>query len=318
MAVRKFWRLLVEAGSEFVDDSAVKFSASLSYYTVFSLGPMLLVVISLVGIFFGRDAIEGRVHEQIAGFVGESAALQIQDIIVNLERSQFSRSGAVIGFVMLFMGATGVFTEMQDSINYIWSIRSKPKRGMVKWAINRLTSFSLVVSLGFLLMVSLLVHTLADVMRDYLTQWFDTQLVMLFQVVNYVILFSIITLLFAIIFRVLPDARIRWRDSFVGAMFTAVLFLLGKFAIGFYLSNSDIGVTYGAAASIVVILLWVYYSSIILYFGAEFTKVYALREGGGIVPDKTAVRIIKREESEVSSRSQTGDLHQRGATQVAH
>jgi len=318
MAVRKLGKILVESGTEFFGDRGMKLSASLSYYTVFSLGPLLLVVISLVGIFYGKDAVEGRIHEQIGGFVGEAAALQIQDIISNLEKSQFSRSGAVIGFVMLFMGATGIFTEMQDSINYIWSIRSKPKRGLVKWALNRLISFSLVISLGFLLMVSLIVHALVDVMRDYLNSFFDAELVMVFQLLNYVVLFAVITSLFAIIFRVLPDAKIRWRDAFVGAMFTAVLFLLGKFAIGFYLGNSDLGVTYGAAASIVAILLWVYYSSIILYFGAQFTKVFATRVGGGIKPDKTAVRIIKREETEVTSMPNTGDLHRRGTAQVAH
>jgi membrane protein len=188
---------------------------------------------------------------------------------------------------------------MQDSINYIWSIKSKPKKSIVKFFFDRLLSFSLIISFGFILMVSLAVHALVDLLHEKLKTLFDEATVIIFQGLNYVILFSVITTLFAIIFKVLPDAKIRWRDTFIGAAFTAVLFLIGKFLISFYLGNSNIGVTYGAAASVVIILLWVYYTSIILYFGAEFTKIYTMNFGGGIVPDKTAVFIIKQEVTEV-------------------
>jgi membrane protein len=298
--MRKFWLILRQAFTEFINDHGLKFSASLSYYTVFSLGPVLIIIISLAGIFFGRDAVEGKIYWQIKGLVGDSAALQIQDIIGNIEQSQFSQSGAVLGVVFLLIGATGVFTEMQDSINYIWSIKTKPKRGVVKFLFDRLLSFSLIISFGFVLMVSLGVHALMDLLYDKLQVYFPQAMVILFQGLNYVVLFIIISSLFAIIFKILPDARIRWKDAFVGAAFTAVLFLLGKFLIGVYLGNSNVGLTYGAAASVVIILLWVYYTSIILYFGAEFTKIYTMNFGGGIVPEKTAVFIIKQEVTELT------------------
>jgi len=298
----QFWQVLKKATTEFFSDNGVKLSASLSYYTIFSIGPVLIIIISLAGIFFGREAVQGKIYGQINGLVGNSAALQIQDIIKNIEQSQLSASGAVLGFIFLIIGATGVFTEIQDSINYIWSIKAKPKRGLLHLLMNRLISFSLIVSFGFILLVSLIINAFVELLRDRLASFFDHDSVILFQVVNYVILYAIITSLFAIIFKVLPDAKIRWKDAFIGAAFTAVLFLAGKFLIGFYLSNSNIGVTYGAAASIVLLLLWVYYTSIILYFGAEFTKVYTIDHGGGIEPDKAAVFIIKQESREISQR----------------
>lgn len=298
--MRKFWLILRQATTEFFNDRALKFSASLSYYTIFSLGPVLLIVISMAGLFLGKQAVEGEIYQQIRGLVGDEAALQVQEIIRNLEKSQSGRGGAILGAIFLFIGATGVFTEMQDSINYIWSIKPKPRKGLVKLIIDRLTSFSLIISFGFILLVSLVVHALVDLLYDELQRSFDQATVVIFQAVNYIILWGIITTLFAIIFKVLPDAHIRWRDSYVGAVFTATLFLLGKFLIGLYLSSSNIGDTYGAAASVVIILLWVYYTSIILYFGAEFTKVYTMNLGGGVVPGETAVFIIKQEVTELA------------------
>lgn len=298
--MRRFWLVVRQAFTEFVNDHALKLSASLSYYTVFALGPVLLIIISLAGIFFGRDAVEGKIYWQIRGLVGNAAALQVQDIISNIEESRYSHSGAVLGFFFLFVGATGVFTEMQDSINYIWSIKTKPKRSILKFIFDRLISFSLIISFGFILMVSLAVHALIDLLHDQLRRFFDEATVIILQAFNYVTLFVVIATLFAIIFKILPDAKIRWKDAYVGAAFTAVLFLIGKFLIGLYVGNSEVSVTYGAAASVVIILLWVYYSSIILYFGAEFTKVYTMNCGGGIVPEKTAVFIIKQEVTELT------------------
>lgn len=299
--MHKFWLIVRQAFTEFINDHGMKLSASLSYYTIFALGPVLIIIISLAGIFFGKDAVEGKIYWQINSLVGSNAALQIQDIIRNIEQSQLSASGAILGLIILFIGATGVFTEMQDSINYIWSLKTKPKKSLLKYAFNRIISFSLIISFGFILMVSLAIHALVDLLHEKLKMYFDEETVFIFQGLNYIILFMVITTLFAIIFKVLPDARVRWKDSYVGATFTAVLFLIGKFLIGFYLGNSNIGVTYGAAASLVIILLWVYYTSIILFFGAEFTKIYTMNFGGGIVPDKTAVFIIKQEAMELNS-----------------
>lgn len=298
--MRKFWNVLQQAVTEFLNDHAMKLSAALSYYTIFSIGPMLIVVISLAGIFFGRDAVEGKIFYQINGLVGNEAALQIQEIIKNIQNTQLSTSGFTVGLIILIIGATGVFTEIQDSINFIWSIRAKPKKGFIKLIANRVLSFSLIISFGFILMVSLALHALVDVLYEKLTRYFADAMIYLFMVVNYAILFVVISVLFAIVFKVLPDARIRWKDASIGAAFTAVLFLIGKFLIGLYVANSHIGLTYGAAASVVIILLWVYYTSIILFFGAEFTKVYTILYGKGIVPNDTAVFIIKQESKELN------------------
>jgi membrane protein len=297
--IKQYFTLLKDAFKEFDDDNGFKLSASLSYSTVFAMAPMLIIIISLAGIFLGRDAIEGRVYEQIKGLAGDSAALQIQEIIKNLQQSQHGVKGVIIGSVVLIIGATGVFTEIQSSINYIWSVRAKPKKGILKFLMNRVISFSLIISMGFILLVSLIANSLMDILSDQLKLYFKDFTVYLFYALNIILIFGIISVLFAVIFKILPDATIRWKDAFVGSFFTSFMFLLGKFLIGLYLGNSNIGITYGAAASIVVILTWVYYSSIILYYGAEFTKLYAVKHGHGIKHNDTAVFIIKREAKEI-------------------
>ncbi|MFL5740344.1 MAG: YihY/virulence factor BrkB family protein [Flavisolibacter sp.] len=297
--IRKVLSLLKHTAIAFTEDNAFKLSASLSYYTIFALGPLLIIIISLAGIFFGEDAVRGRIYEQINGLVGSDAALQIQEIIKNVQHSHATNAGAVIGVIILFIGATGVFTEMQGSINFIWSVKAKPKKGWLKYLGNRLISFSLVVGLGFVLLVSLIVNALLTILSDRLMRLFPHYTVYVFHVVNTLVILAVIAGLFAVIYKVLPDAVISWKDALIGSGFTAILFLMGKFLIGFYLGRANMGITYGAAASIVVILTWVYYSSLILYFGAEFTKIYALHSGEGIRPKPTAVFIIKRETKEV-------------------
>lgn len=279
----------------------MKLSASLSYYTLFSLGPMLVVIISFAGIFYGREAASGEIYDQVKGLIGPDAAVQVQNIIANIQHTDGGVTGAIIGITLLIIGATSVFNEIQSSINYIWSIRAKPEKGWVKILMNRLISFSLVISCGFILLVSLIINAVLDVLNERLQAYFHNATYTLIYIVNNLIIFGVIGSLFAIIFKVLPDANIRWKDSFIGAGFTAVLFMIGKFLIGVYLGNSKIGITYGAAASIIIILLWVYYSSIILYFGAEFTKVYAIHNGAGIKPRKTAVFIVKQEVKEIEA-----------------
>lgn len=299
--LKKFFHVIKGTASAFSQDNCVKLGASLSYYTIFSIGPLLIIIISLSAIFYGREAVQGKLYGQISGLLGSDAAVQIQDIIKKSHHANKGFLGTIIGTVVLFIGATGIFTEIQDSINYIWSLRAKPKRGIIKYLINRLLSFSLIVSLGFLLLVSLVVSALLDVLSDRLTLYFPHTTVYIFYVINLIIILVIITVLFAIIFKVLPDGRIKWKDAAIGAGFTAVLFIIGKAGIGYYLGRSNLGATYGTAASVIIILTWVYYTSIILYFGAEFTKVYALEYGGGIVPNETAVFIIKREAKEIET-----------------
>ncbi len=294
-----FWQTLKRAGKEFVDDNALKLSSSLSYYTIFSIGPLLILVISLAGIFWGREAVQGKIYGQINGLVGNGAAHQIQDIIKNIEKTQMGTTGAILGLIVLLLGATGVFTEMQDSLNYIWSVKAKPKRGFIKLLVNRLISFSLILVLGFLLTVSLIVNAFTDLVQDKLYEYLSNTSVFLFQCFNFLFVIGIITSLFATIYKVLPDVRIKWKDAFLGAAFTAIFFIIGKFLITLYVSRSAIGTTYGAAGSIIILMLWIYYTSIILFFGAEFTKVYSVNFGSGVKPDETAVFIVKSETKEL-------------------
>lgn len=299
--LKKYYRITKNAVLAFIDDDGMKLSASLSYYTIFSIAPFLIIIISVVGLVFGKEAVAGKVFYQIKSLIGADAALQIQNIIANVQLKDQGVWGTVIGLSILLIGATGVFTEIQSSINYMWSIRVKPEKGMLKLVMNRLLSFSLIISIGFILLVSLLLSAVLDLLYDRMSLLFNNSNFSLPLVYgfNLLVLFIFITILFAIIFKVLPDAIIKWRDSFAGASFTAVLFILGKFLIGLYIGNSKLGITYGAAASVVVILLWVYYTSIILYLGAEFTKIYSREIGEGIKPNAQSVYIIKTESKEL-------------------
>jgi membrane protein len=300
--IKLYLRIIKESFDEFLNDNGMKLSAALSYYTIFSLAPMLLVIISVFSIFFGRDAIQGELFGQISGLVGASAAQQLQEILKNAELSNKSGLAAGIGIGTLIIGATGVFAEMQDSINFIWSIKSKPKKGWLQYLKNRLISFSMILTLGFLLVVSLGASAVVDLLSGRLERYFSEASVVVFYIVNLVLVLAIITALFTVIFKVLPDGELRWKECMVGATFTAILFLIGKFVISFYLGKSDLGAAYGTSASIVILLTWIYYSSIILYFGAEFTKVYARQDGVAISPNSHAVLIVRQELDENTGR----------------
>jgi len=293
-----FFKILKEAGSEFIDDNAMKLSASLSYYTVFAIGPLLLVIISLIGLFVDKSTVTTSVYGQVQELLGSKGAEQIIATIDALQKKSDAHKFGIIGLVALFISASAVFLEIQDSINYIWSIKAKPKRGWVRLITNRLLSFSLIIGLGFLFAVSLLANTVADLLTERIARLIGHGEALLLQGTGVLLLFLIITTLFTIIYKILPDASIHWKDAIIGSSFTGVLFLLGKFLIGYYMATSP-GNTYGAAASLIIILLWVYYSGIILYFGAEFTKVWAIHRGQGIVPNGTAVFILKRDAKEM-------------------
>ena len=298
--LKKAKKILLQTWEGFSEDGCMKLAASLSYYTIFAIAPLLIVIISLVGSLFGRDAVQGKVYEEIRELVGSDAAIQIQSIIANLQQTHNTALGTIIGVIILFIGATGVFMEIQSSINYIWSVRAKPKKGWLKYLINRLLSFLLVLTLGFLLIVTLISNAVLSVLSTRLTQYFPDYTIYLLNTVNLILLLVSISSLFMVVFKILPDAVISWRDAFVGAVFTSLLFMGGRYLIGLYLGRSNLGVTYGTAASVIVILTWVYYSSIILYFGAEFTKAFALESGHGIRAKSTAVFIIKQEAKEIT------------------
>lgn len=294
-SVISVWGLLKRAAIEFGNDKAMKLSASLAYYTIFALPPMILIIIYTVGLVFGEQAIQGEVFSELNDLIGNKAALQIEQTIKNLSLDDDSHWARTVGIATLIIGATGVFSEIQDSINIIWGLKAKPTRGWLRMLINRLLSFSMIVSLGFLLLVSLVLDTLLVAFSNKLKEYWPDATIYLLQGVNILLSLVLTTLLFAIIFKVLPDAKIRWKDVIVGAFATALLFLIGKFLIGFYLGQSDLTSAYGAAGSVIILLLWVYYSSIILFFGAEFTQVYAYRFGSRIRPSDYAVWVVHKE-----------------------
>lgn len=285
------WEVLKNSFTGFMDDNVTKLGGSLAYFTVFSVGPMLVVIISVCGIFLGREAIEGEIYAQLEGFLGKDTAAQLQDIIKKAAVSGKSNVAAIIGVATLLLGATSIFAEIQDSINRIWGIKAKPKKGWLKIIQNRFLSFSVIISLGFLLLVSLAVTSVLDSFNNRLQAAFPDVTVVLFYVINQVVTFTVITILFGVIFKVLPDAQIKWKDVMAGSMLTALLFMLGKFGISFYISKTEVGSTYGAAGSLAVLLVWIYYSSLILYFGAEFTKAYAMQFGGAIYPSEYAITV---------------------------
>jgi membrane protein len=282
--VKKPWQLLVRSFNHFIDFNGLKLSAALSYYTVFSIAPLLIVIISLAAVFFGKEAVEGRVYHQISGLVGSDAALQIQNIIRNTQQSNHGKLGGIIGTAILIIGASGVFSEIQSSINYLWSIPTPKKKVFLVAILRKLISFSLLIGVSFLLMVSLTANALLDILSDRLKSLFSNSLVNLFYFVNLGLILFVISSMFMLIFKILPNSSISWKHAFWGAVVTSTLFLIGKFIIGYYLGHSKIGITYGTAASIVILMLWIYYSSIILYFGACYTAVYAADRGYPIGP----------------------------------
>ena len=303
--MKSTFQVLKQAAIDFIDDKVLRMSAALAYYTVFSLPAMLLVIIWVSDLFLGREAIEGSLFNQISDFVGAEAAKQIEAAIRASRESQSGGIAAVIGIGTLLVTATTVFGEIQDSINYIWRLKAKPKRGFLKMLLNRLISFSMLVGLGFLLLVTLMVHSLLSLLLDRITELLPDLSSYLVYIINLSISFLVTSLLFGIIFKVLPDAKVKWRHVRAGAFTTAILFMVGEFLIGLYLGSNQAGSIYGAAGSLILILLWVYYSSMILYFGAEFTRVYAMHKGERIYPNEYAVWIQQVEiESEKALQDQ--------------
>lgn len=302
LSIKGIWQVLKKCFSGFSNDKVTKLSASLAYYTVFSLGPLLMVIVFLCSIFFGREAIEGTITEQMSGLVGHGTAAELQQIIKNAAISGKSTVSAIIGIVTLLIGATTVFGEIQDSINTIWGLKVKAKAGWFKLVKTRLTSFGVIGSLGFLLLVSLGVTSIVEGLSDRLKAHFPEITVALFYIINLLITFAVVTALFAVIFKVLPDAKIKWKDVMAGSIATAILFMIGKFAISLYITKSNVATAYGTAGSLVVLLVWVYYSAIILYFGAEFTKAYAVKYGGKIYPNQYTVvaKVVEVEEGKKS------------------
>jgi membrane protein len=280
---RTLWHLAKEAAFAWSRDRAPRLGAALAYYTVFSLVPFLVVVIALIGLVFGQDAAQSAILSQIATLVGEQSAAAIKDMIQRADQPSTGLFATGLAVATLLLGASGVFGQLQDALNTVWGVEPKEGRGVWGFIKDRFLSFVAVLGTGFLLLVSLILSSALAAFG----KWFNGLLPLpeaVMQLLNFTLSFIVITGLFALIFKSLPDAKVAWRDVWIGAALTAALFTVGKFALGLYLGKSNVASAYGAAGSFVLVLLWVYYSAQILLYGAEFTQVYANRFGERIVP----------------------------------
>lgn len=276
------WDFLVETFGEWSEDRAPRLGAALAYYTVFSLAPILVIAIAIAGLVFGREAVQGQVLQQIEHLVGPQGAEAIRAMVASAEQDEGRGIVATIfGVAALLFGASGVFGELQDSLNQIWDVKPKEGRGLWGTVKDRFFSFAMVLGVGFLLLVSQVIATALTAFGDLLGRFVPEAAL---YAVNFTVSLAVVSAIFAVIFKVLPDAEIRWRDVIPGAVVTALLFGIGRYAIGLYLGTSGLSSAYGAAGSLVVVLVWVYYSAQILFFGAEFTRVWARRRGRAVAP----------------------------------
>lgn len=300
---KSLWTILKNTVQGFSDDKITRLSAALSYVTIFSFAPFILVIIN-IGAFFAQD-VEGKLFGQLSSLLGNDVAKGLQEVVHNAEVADKSLLTTIIGIGVILFSATTVFASIQESLNTIWGIKPKPKKGWLKLIKNRLLSFSVIIALGFILLVTMSLSSIIGLLNERLMAYYPDVTVILFQVIGIALNIVFTSLVFLLIFKMLPDAKIKFRDVAIGAFITTLLFLIGQYAISIYLSSSNIASLYGAAASILLLLVWVYYSATIVYIGAEFTKAWADELGGKIYPDEYAVstRIIEvHEDKPISAK----------------
>ncbi|MDB6078527.1 MAG: YihY/virulence factor BrkB family protein [Akkermansiaceae bacterium] len=284
-----YWKTLKQTVTEFLEDDALRLSAALAYYSVFSLAPLLVICVAVAGAFIGEEAVRGQLDDQLKHSLGASGAFAVQDMVANARKPETNVWVSVAGVVMLVFGAGGLFGQLQDALNTVWGVKHKAGRGIMGLVKDRFLSFSMVLGTGFLLLTSMVLSAALQ----GVSKWAGSIASLppqVWEIISTIISFGVIVVLFAAIFKVLPDARIRWRHVWVGAIFTTALFVAGKAAIGWYLGREATASSYGTAGSLALVLLWIYYSSIILLFGAEFTQVWANSQGEEIEPDADAER----------------------------
>ena len=287
------WQVVKETGTAWDEDNVTRLAASLAYYTLLSIAPLIILAVAVTGLVFGEAAAREHIAGELAGVVGIGAAEAIETIAKNAHTPGSGVFSIVFGVVVLLFGASGVFGELQAALNTVWDVAPKPGRGI--WGIikDRFFSFTLVVGVAFLLLVSLIVSAALTWVGQFFAQSLPGGAVV-WQALNFGISFAVVTALFALMFKTLPDVRIQWRDVWIGAAVTAALFTLGKFGLGIYLGSAGVASAYGAAGSIVALVIWVYYSAQVLLVGAEFTEVYARRFGSRITPDGQAVSVERK------------------------
>lgn len=289
------WGIIKKAPPQFQKGDPVVYSAAIAFFTIFSMPSILMIITYLASLIRQEGAVKNELITQIESLVGQNTAQIVETVIQNASLSDSGIPATLLSLVILLISATAIFNFIQKAMNSIWEVKPKPEKGFIKFLKDRVLSFSMIIALGFLMLVSLVIDTLFNVLRSFINEHFAAFASYLMSALNLIINFSIVIFVFLLVFKVLPDAKIRWKDSFVGALITGILFTLGKYIIGIILSQSNITNTYAAAGSLAGILVWVFYSSIILMIGAVFTKVYADQVGREIEPSPTSVRVVTKE-----------------------
>lgn len=288
------WKTLKETFSKFMSNEPMIYAAAIAFYTIFSLPAVILIIIKVAGTLFGEEAVSGQLYYQIESLVGSKSAETTQKIVENSLTEDSGWISTVISVVTLLFSATTVFVTLQTSLNKIWEVRPNPDAGILKLVLDRLISFAMVSSLGFILAVSLLLEALISILTDWINSSMEGISVVLVYLIEKSLSIGILTVVFALLYKMLPDAKIKWRDTWFGAFTTTILFIIGKFLIGYYIGHSSFDSTYGAAGSFIIILIWVYYSSVIVLFGAESTQTFTRLFGDKIRPSSFAVKIKKK------------------------
>ncbi len=287
--IKNFSHIFRDTFNQWLEREPFRNSAVISFYTIFSLPGLLVIIINLAGYFYGEEAITRRISSEIEGMIGANTAKDVETIIANASVNQDFTFSSLIGVATLIFGATGVFYQLQQTLNQIWEVQPQTERKIVKMILDRIFSFGLILAVGFILLVSLLLSALLSIIGDWVSYYFSATFNMVFRLLDFSLSLAVITFLFAAIFKFLPDAKIPWKDVWIGAFVTALLFVLAKLALGFYFGHSSPASAYGAAGSIILIMLWVSYAGLILLFGAEFTRTYANRRGEHIEPSEFAI-----------------------------
>jgi len=286
--IKFFWEALKETFSEWNSSSASKDSASLAYYAIFSIPGLLIIIIWIAGYFFGEEAIRGQISSQISEFMGSEASKSVESMIAGalIDKKNFVMKAVGVG--SLVFGSTTLFFQLQQSLNSLWDVQSAPKKALIKFLLDRANSLGMILILGFLLMITMVLSSLISVFNNIITKYFGLETYMLVELVNFAVGFGFIMLLFALMFKVLPDVQISWKPVWKGAFLTAILFTLGKFLLSLYFSKANPTSAFGTAGTIILIMMWINYSCMLVFFGAEFTKVYAYKRGFKIIPSKHA------------------------------
>ncbi|HET6243034.1 MAG: YihY/virulence factor BrkB family protein [Bacteroidetes bacterium] len=282
------WDVIKGTIKRWNDSDPFRQSAIIAFYAIFSLPALLIIIIAIVGYFFGEEAVEGEISNEIASMLGKGTAESIEQMVAQAVQTESSTFAAMIGIGILLFGATAVFFQLQKSLNRIWGVRPRPEKAFMKYLKDRLFSFGLILAIGFLMLIFLLLSSLLTILGNWFQSRIPDFIYVIFHVLNFLVSFGVATILFALIFKILPDAVIKWKSVWVGAMVTAFLFELGKFLLSIYFSKATPESIYGGAGSIILILLWVSYVCMILFLGAEFTRQFAIKYGHGIKPKENA------------------------------